>query len=321
MRYQKLLRNLLLAAIGLLLVLLLAQRQAGSQLVAPTTWQWISCDVGQGDAHLIRTGPESAYLLDTGNNYSALTECLSWAGVRELDAIVLTHAHSDHDGAVQHISQRFPSAPVMTSAHYDGQLMGALQLSRDGNHRRIGGTEEQSSQQQGHSGPGHSGSPHGYPESADQESNTHGTVLWPPAEPQQVPGKTGSSSRINNTSLVIYWTVKPRGPGQRSLTVLSTGDLEADAAHRLLSLSAGDLEANVLKIAHHGSASSGTDLITATQPVLTLIPVGRDNPHGHPHHEITDYLAERQLTALRTDTHGHIAVTSGHQGLTVATSR
>lgn len=321
MRYQKLLRTLLLATIGLLLVLLLAQRQVGSQLAAPTSWQWISCDVGQGDAHLIRTGPESAYLLDTGSNYSALTDCLSWAGVRELDAILLTHAHNDHDGAAQHISQRFPSAPVMTSVHYDGQPVGALQLSRDGNHHRVGGPGEQGFQQQDHSESGHSGSQHSYLEPAGTETTTHGTVLWPPIESQQVPGKAGSSSRTNNTSLVIYWTVEPRSPEQLPLTVLSTGDLEADAAHRLLSLGAGELEANVLKIAHHGSASSGTDLITATQPVLALIPVGKDNPHGHPHHEITDYLATRQLTTLRTDAHGHIAVTSSREGLTVTTSR
>ena len=291
--------TLLVLVIGLA-VFLLHDRWPASHR-APDHWQWITCDVGQGDAHLIRTGQQSAYLLDTGDDYSALKSCLDWAGVDQLEAVLITHAHSDHDGALQQVQEDFAQPTLVTSPHYSRQgeqtqgAQGAIayRLAAGSTFPSGSVTAERH-------------------EVADQPL---GRVLWPPEQTQRIPGKTGSSSWINNSSLVIHWSLPARETGQRQLTVLTTGDLEADAAHRLLAESAGQVPADVLKIAHHGSAGSGTDLIIAASPSLVLIPVGAGNSYGHPHDDILTFLNRGSIPAARTDLSGHLALTTSDRGL------
>ncbi|PYQ60029.1 MAG: DNA internalization-related competence protein ComEC/Rec2 [Acidobacteria bacterium] len=56
-------------------------------------------DVGQGDSILIRT-PNHAVLVDGGPRYANVAASLLDRGVRELDAVVLTHVHPDHCGGL-----------------------------------------------------------------------------------------------------------------------------------------------------------------------------------------------------------------------------
>ncbi|WP_237234107.1 ComEC/Rec2 family competence protein [Rothia nasimurium] len=296
--------TLIVLVIGLA-VFLLHDRWPASHR-APDHWQWITCDVGQGDAHLIRTGQQSAYLLDTGDDYSALKSCLDWAGVDQLEAVLITHAHSDHDGALQQVLGDFAQPTLVTSPHYSRQGEQAAGTQGAIAYRLAAGSAfpAESVTEERH-------------EVADQPL---GRVLWPPEQAQRIPGASGSSSWINNSSLVIHWSLPARETGQRQLTVLTTGDLEADAAHRLLAESEGQVPADVLKIAHHGSAGSGTDLIIAASPSLALIPVGAGNSYGHPHESILSFLNQRSIPAARTDLSGHLALTTSDRGIEVTAS-
>ena len=56
----------------------------------PRDWVLAACDVGQGEAIVARSGPQSAVLVDTGPAPPALDQCLVALGVHSLSSIVLT---------------------------------------------------------------------------------------------------------------------------------------------------------------------------------------------------------------------------------------
>ncbi|GAA1062249.1 ComEC/Rec2 family competence protein [Agromyces bracchium] len=72
---------------------------AGPPMVAsasrPTAWDVWQCDVGQGDAVLVRSA-EAVMLVDAGPDPEALDRCLANAGVDRIDLVVLTHWDADH---------------------------------------------------------------------------------------------------------------------------------------------------------------------------------------------------------------------------------
>lgn len=71
----------------------------------PPEWVIAACDVGQGDAILIRSGGAVA-LIDTGPDPALLEHCLSVLGVATIDVLVLTHFDLDHRGGVDAVQGR-----------------------------------------------------------------------------------------------------------------------------------------------------------------------------------------------------------------------
>jgi competence protein ComEC len=62
----------------------------------PDGWLMVACDVGQGDATVVRAGPRSALLVDAGPDPLAVDGCLRRLRVDHLPLVVITHAHVDH---------------------------------------------------------------------------------------------------------------------------------------------------------------------------------------------------------------------------------
>ncbi|NDD62839.1 MAG: MBL fold metallo-hydrolase [Acidobacteria bacterium] len=107
----------------------------------------------------------------------------------------------------------------------------------------------------------------------------------------------------NNGSLVIRLTF-----GRRSF--LLTGDIEKEA-ERALVASGGGLRADVLKVAHHGSATSSTpEFLDSTQAELAVISAGRNNPFGHPSALVTERLLARGMTVCETARDGAITIST-----------
>jgi competence protein ComEC len=101
----------------------------------------------------------------------------------------------------------------------------------------------------------------------------------------------------NNDSLALYLTF-----GETA--VLLPGDAERRIERHLTEhLPRADL----LKVAHHGSATSTTpELLTAVRPRFAAISVGFRSPFGHPKPEVLERLAERGVRTYRTDLHGAV---------------
>jgi competence protein ComEC len=78
-----------------------ALRRAG----IPADWVVAACDIGQGDAVLLRSA-DAVALIDTGPDDAALARCLDLTGVERIELLVLTHWDIDHVGATAALAGR-----------------------------------------------------------------------------------------------------------------------------------------------------------------------------------------------------------------------
>jgi len=62
----------------------------------PDGWLMVACDVGQGDATVVRAGPDSALLVDAAPDPLSVDGCLRRLHINRLPLVVITHAHADH---------------------------------------------------------------------------------------------------------------------------------------------------------------------------------------------------------------------------------
>lgn len=71
--------------------------QVSSGLNRPADWTIAQCDVGQGDASVLRRGDLVA-MIDTGPSPGLAEDCLRELGIDTIDLLVLTHFDRDHVG-------------------------------------------------------------------------------------------------------------------------------------------------------------------------------------------------------------------------------
>ena len=102
---------------------------------------------------------------------------------------------------------------------------------------------------------------------------------------------------------------------------LLTGDIEARAEAELVERRWLDRD-EVLKVAHHGSATSSQQtFLDAVKPTFALISAGYRNTYGHPHRGVLARLRDRGVHVLRTDLEGLISVSTDGRRLAVETYR
>lgn len=80
-------------------------------LTTPQHWSIAMCDVGQGDAVVVRSAG-AVMLVDTGPEPEALASCLARLGITRIDLLVLTHFDADHVGGLDAVP-----APVGLLVH------------------------------------------------------------------------------------------------------------------------------------------------------------------------------------------------------------
>ncbi|MEK5065425.1 DNA internalization-related competence protein ComEC/Rec2 [Cytobacillus sp. FSL R5-0596] len=112
-------------------------------------------------------------------------------------------------------------------------------------------------------------------------------------------GEMGDGVRKNDGSIVLFAKVG-------GLNWLFTGDLEEQGEGQLIK-SYPELKADVLKVGHHGSKTSSTDLfLSRVKPRIGVISAGRNNRYGHPHNVVMSRLNDYNVKVLRTDRQGAI---------------
>ncbi|MBV9822907.1 MAG: ComEC/Rec2 family competence protein, partial [Actinobacteria bacterium] len=242
----------------------------------PPGWLIAACDVGQGDALVLNAGSGSAVVVDAGPDPVPVDRCLHGLGVHRIAVLVLSHDHLDHVGGlagVLHERQvdRVLGSPLPEPA--SGSRLIEKMLA--GLHLRV---------EQAHVG------------QRLDAGQVHLDVLGP--------GHVfaGSRSDPNNSSVVLRATVA-------GVRILLPGDAEVEAQDDLLA-NGTDLRADILKVAHHGSAYSDPRFLQASQARLALISVGAGNDYGHPSPVLIAELDRLGMPYARTDQQGDIAVVS-----------
>lgn len=97
---------------------------------APRYGRWVAavCDVGQGSSTVLKTGPQSALVIDTGAFDDQVDACLRSLSVKHVD-LVLSHMDRDHSGAVEGVIRGRKLGRVYVSpADVDSPEVARLQL-------------------------------------------------------------------------------------------------------------------------------------------------------------------------------------------------
>jgi competence protein ComEC len=104
--------------------------------------------------------------------------------------------------------------------------------------------------------------------------------------------------RPNEDSLVLTVTLA-------GTTALLEADAERVEERRIIE---EHPEAQLLKVAHHGSASAtSSELLATVHPRYAVISVGARNVYGHPRREVLQRLQEAGVKTYRTDLTGAVS--------------
>ena len=260
----------------------------------PTDWLIATCDIGQGDALLVRpTGSsQRVMLIDTGRDENLLRHCLDDLGISRIDIFVATHYDQDHVGAYSVVLGRVdraivgkPSDLSETAIVRDLESAGAsVEYGHAGLHGDLG------------------------------EPGFVWREMWPAiGHPDMQSGNPGS--------LVIRTDWSPDSQehtaGNSSFSAIFLGDLGEDAQRALLA-STSIRPVTVVKMAHHGSADQYDRLYDRLHAQLALVSVGAENGYGHPTDRALAILASSGTSVARTDRDGLVLVrrisdTTGHR--------
>jgi competence protein ComEC len=93
----------------------------------PPGWVLVACDVGQGDALVVSSGPGSAVVVDAGPDPRLVDRCLDRLGVARVPLLVLTHPHADHVDGVDGVRdgrEVTASMTTETAAYADTRQVG-----------------------------------------------------------------------------------------------------------------------------------------------------------------------------------------------------
>jgi competence protein ComEC len=121
---------------------------------------------------------------------------------------------------------------------------------------------------------------------------------------------SSDSARPNDHAIVLRFEL-----GLASILLAS--DIEA-AAERALVERRAPLAATVLKVAHHGAATSSTPpFLAAVRPAVAVVSVGARNSYGHPDPGVLARLARAGVRVYRTDRHGAVVLETDGRTLSV----
>ena len=264
------LRSIVTAALGVAVVL---SYTIASILSAHTwhsdNWQIVSCDVGQGDAMLIRSDGRYA-LIDTGRDEQLISECLDDFGVYELDLLVLTHFDFDHVGGTAGAIRGRSVKRVLISAFPDERPESRL----------IRKLVQQSASEVIEAPLGLSG---------------HlGDVGWRVFSALGVNATTSNEGSLGirfESANWVLWTL---------------ADLPETAQVSARKECSQSTKLTIVKVSHHGSADQSPRFYECIAPDFAIVSVGASNSYGHPTKRLLEILDQLNVKAFRTDQLGSI---------------
>jgi competence protein ComEC len=269
----------LLAGIGLV---------AGFIYYSPTITQPIPyltvhfLDVGQGDAIFIETPDQVQMLIDGGPDGSVVRELGEVMSPfdKTIDVVLATHNDKDHIGGLVDVLARYQVSAIMRT-----------------NNQHDTSVEEQFAQY-----------------AIDEKA----VLISPVAGERYVLGASTTvtvfspvgdvrNQETNTSSLVV----KVEYGGN---SFFLTGDAPIGIEEYLALAYPGELGSTVLKLGHHGSRTSSSEVFLASVlPAYAIVSAGKGNSYGHPHAEVVENVQEVGSRLLSTAEVGRVTFFSDGQ--------
>ena len=243
-------------------------------------------DVGQGDSIFIKAPDGHQMLVDGGPDGSVLRELGQVMPFydRSIDVVLATHADQDHIGGLVEVLKRFKvDLFIETNTTSTSAVYRELEdLIKEKNIKKEIITS---------------------PEILSLGSGAEFDILYPM---QNTAGWDTNDASI--VGKLIY--------GDNSF--LLTGDLPQKMEKTLVGKYGSFLKSDVLKVGHHGSKNSSSDVFIGTvSPTYSIISAGLNNRYGHPNKETVDTLNQFGSQILETLGKGTIEFNSDGQNLTL----
>lgn len=260
-----------------------------NQLSRLGTVEMTFVNVGQGDGAVIRAPFKETIIIDGGGGqiYSdydpgkkVFLPYLESEGISEIEAAFVSHYHKDHvQGVIAAIENLHVKNVFMPSSLPANEWRAALERAANENGTKI----------------------HYVNENCDVvfDNGLRVEITVPDRQ-------TLLSTDENDTTLLM-------NVSYGEFNCLFTGDMTSFEEGMMLYRGAVP-EAEVLKVAHHGSAySTRGEWVEAVKPDYAVISVGENNGYGHPAEETLERLKDAEI--LRTDELGDITIIGDKSGV------
>ena len=259
-------------------------------------------DVGHGDSILVEFPGGKKMLIDGGGLHedrfdigkSVIAPFLWKKKIGKIDTLVLTHPDPDHLKGLRFIASQFSIGQFWDNG-FQTESEAYLGLKETLREKRI---EWQSCHEK----------------TPPQTIRGVQISFLNPAKRIVIPRNPMNPSFLNNGSLVIRLQLK-------NVVFLLAADIEKEAEQRIAGAEVS-LRADILKVPHHGSASSSTPFFTQrVKPAYAVLSVGEQSMGRLPHPEVLKRYDELGTKVFRTDRQGAITVTTDGERIEVTTYR
>ena len=233
--------------------------------------------MGQGDCAVLQEESGRTVVIDCGSSDEKgvgtyrLLPYLKYMGVQKVDAVFVSHADEDHISGIRELLEQteLPVEHLVCYAEAGEKMEPLLCLAEEREVPVLGMAAGNSL---------HIG-------------QMQMTCL--------APSMGDISSDENNRSLVLL-------EEQESVRMLFTGDMGEEEEGRLLE-QIYPLTAQILKVGHHGSATStSVPFLQEVSPGLAVISCGENNRYGHPAPETVERLMEADVRIYKTPENGAV---------------
>jgi competence protein ComEC len=233
-------------------------------------------DVGQGDAVLIQTPDGFEVLIDGGATSQVIRQLAteqSWND-RLIDVVIATHPDTDHVGGLVDVLERYDvDLIVQTETDSDSPAATAFESAV-------------------------------LNEGADVQFARAGQVIRVGASTTieiLSPASDTGAWRANAASIIVRVVYG-------DTAFMLTGDAPDSIEDYLVGAYGADLKSDVLKLGHHGSQTSTSELwLDTVQPQYAVVSASLDNRYGHPNQTVMQRVFARNIQTSHTGVDGTVS--------------